>query len=37
MGTTASLEYFTIGEGVPDHLAKIDEVKALALKVAGRL
>jgi hypothetical protein len=34
---TASLGYFTIGEGVPDHLAKLDEVKALASKVADRI
>ena len=34
---TASLGYFTIGSGVPDHLAKIEEVKALALLVSERL
>ena len=34
---TASLGYFTIGTGVPDHLAKVEEVKALALLVSDRL
>jgi hypothetical protein len=35
-GVTAILSYFTVGAGVPDHLAKVDEVKALALEVSSR-
>ena len=34
---TASLGYFTIRAGVVDHLAKIEEVKVLALTVSDRL